>query len=63
VSLQHLEDDELREGLEGGDQAVLLQHLRQDAEDQRPRRPHVVRQVLEEEAKDGPGKERERERG
>ena len=54
VRLEHLEDDELGEGLEAVDQPILLQHLRQHAEHERAGRPHLVAQVLDQQPQDVP---------
>ena len=50
MSLQHLEDDELGELVEAADEGLLLEHLGEDPEDQRPARPLRVVQVLEQHA-------------
>ena len=52
VRLEDLEDDELGERLEGADQPILLQHLREHAEHQRPRRTNIVAQVLDQQPED-----------
>ena len=54
MRLQHLEDDELCEGLEAGDQPILLQHLRQHAEHQGARRAHIVAEILDQQPEDVP---------
>jgi hypothetical protein len=54
VRLEHLQDDELREGLEAGDEPVLLQHLGQDAKDEGAGGTNVVGQILNQEAEDRP---------
>ena len=47
VRLQHLEDDELGEGVEAADEVVLLEHLREHAEHQGPGCALRVVQVLQ----------------
>ena len=50
MSLQHLEDDELGELVEAADEGLLLEHLGEDPEHQRPARPLRVVQVLQQDA-------------